>query len=249
MSTWVRIGVAVVMLVGSAGQVLGQPRLDGHEPLLTQEAGSQPAVGEQISALPGEPIYSEFDYPAWSTVELSASLVHNEKIRFEKGERLYGYTAKDGLLFCSTKRVSNLSGESFYVCLADKKSKGEFDSFAVARESGGQVLYRWLKSLALTPSVPYSPTLDPAIAQVGAGDRGKSFRREVLYQGAAARVLRLLYREYVNDLARPAFSQELSFDLAESGPTVVVVKNARFEVLEAGNEGATVRVVKGFSGN
>lgn len=62
-----------------------------------------------------------------------------------------------------------------------------------------------------------------------------SFRYEILYQGAAAGVLRLLYREYFADLARPAFSQELVYDLAEGYPLEVVFKELDITVLEAGN--------------
>ncbi len=57
--------------------------------------------------------------------------------------------------------------------------------------------------------------------------------------------MRLLYREFVNDMAREAFSQELTFDLA-AGPMMVSVKGARIEVIKAGNEGIEYRVLQGF---
>ena len=38
------------------------------------------------------------------------------------------------------------------------------------------------------------------------------FRYELLYQGVANGVVRLLYREFVDDMARPSFSQELTFE-------------------------------------
>jgi hypothetical protein len=48
----------------------------------------------------------------------------------------------------------------------------------------------------------------------------KTFRRELVYSGKSGSTLRVTYREYVNDLARPAFYQELSYDLNESSEIV-----------------------------
>ena len=59
-------------------------------------------------------------------------------------------------------------------------------------------------------------------------------------------MLRLLYREFVNNLVRPVFDQELTYDLEGGGPLSVAVKSARFEVLEAGNAGIRYRVLHGF---
>jgi hypothetical protein len=42
-----------------------------------------------------------------------------------------------------------------------------------------------------------------------------------------------LYREYARDTARPAFSQEVEYDLSEGN--VIGFKGARVEVLEATN--------------
>jgi hypothetical protein len=79
------------------------------------------------------------------------------------------------------------------------------------------------------------------------GEAPTGFKRELVYQGAAGGTLRLLYREYVNDLARPAFSQEATYDLSRSGPTLATFKGAQIEVLEAGNAGIRYRVLRGFT--
>lgn len=238
--------IIAVLVLASALPAAAQPLIARHTPLYTREAGKKPAAGETATALPGEPIYAEFDYPAWSVVDLPAALAHNPKIFLEKGERLYGYRTEDGLVFCSERKVNNLSGEPFFLCLADRRSQGEFDSFVLVGVLNSRLLYRWFKPLDLPAPVPYAPKVVPLSNKAGEAIGDTYLKREVLYEGAAARVLRLHYREFVNDMARPAFSQELAFDLAASGPTIAVVKGARFEVLEAGNEGATVRVVKGF---
>lgn len=72
-----------------------------------------------------------------------------------------------------------------------------------------------------------------------------NLRQELLYQGRIGNELRLVYREYVNDLARPAFSQDLTFDLAAG--KVVGAKGARLEVENASNVDITYRVLSTFS--
>jgi hypothetical protein len=62
------------------------------------------------------------------------------------------------------------------------------------------------------------------------------FRTELLFLGLAKGVLRMQYREFQNDLARPAFSQELTYEI-ESFPATLYFQNLRLEVAEAGNHG------------
>ena len=68
-----------------------------------------------------------------------------------------------------------------------------------------------------------------------------SFREALIYTGRAGNTLRLSYREYRKDLARPAFFQELTYDLDRSSH--VVFRNYRIEVLEANNEVIRFRVL------
>jgi len=57
-------------------------------------------------------------------------------------------------------------------------------------------------------------------------------------------VVTILYREFLGNLARPAFSQELHFDLSEGNE--IGYKGARFKILKANNLGITYLVTKGL---
>lgn len=59
------------------------------------------------------------------------------------------------------------------------------------------------------------------------------FKRELIYSGMSGTSITITYREFMNDMARPAFTQELKYDLANSD--IVGYKSARFQVLEASN--------------
>lgn len=60
-----------------------------------------------------------------------------------------------------------------------------------------------------------------------------TFRRELVYTGRSGQSLSLMYREFSNDMARPAFSQVLQYDIG-SDP-VIGYQGARIRVLSADN--------------
>ncbi len=66
--------------------------------------------------------------------------------------------------------------------------------------------------------------------------------KQLVYTGGNKKAITLTYREFINDLARPAFSQELKYDISEDN--VIGFKGARFEVLGASNIEIKFKVLK-----
>jgi hypothetical protein len=60
-----------------------------------------------------------------------------------------------------------------------------------------------------------------------------SLRQELIYNGKTKDAIKLQYREFRNDMARPAFYQDLSYDLTES--KIIGFRGMMIEVLEATN--------------
>lgn len=89
---------------------------------------------------------------------------------------------------------------------------------------------------------PFAP-LDRPLFRRGTttGDQPGSFTGEIIYSGVTGNTLRATYREYVDNLARPAFAQELQYDLSQSKE--ITFRSVRIEVLEATNSGIRYRVV------
>ena len=71
-------------------------------------------------------------------------------------------------------------------------------------------------------------------------DENGAFRAEIIYSGIAGNTMRAVYREYVNDLARPAFTQELQYDLSQSKS--FNYKSVSVDVLNATNSYVEYRV-------
>lgn len=69
-----------------------------------------------------------------------------------------------------------------------------------------------------------------------------SFKKELVYTGISRNVVSILYREFKEDIARPAFSQDLKYDLSES--KIIGYRGARFEIIKATNQGLTYKTLK-----
>jgi hypothetical protein len=92
--------------------------------------------------------------------------------------------------------------------------------------------------VGFTPSNAIRPsrlTLDQPLfrRETDVGNQPGAFTAELIYSGLANNVVRAVYREYVDDLARPAFSQELQYDLAAD--RTIAYKSIRVRVIEATN--------------
>lgn len=99
----------------------------------------------------------------------------------------------------------------------------------------------WLAPNTITPlnDIHQGISFKPTISMQSTAD---SFKRELVYSGVSQNTISILYREFLNDMARPAFSQELKYDLSQG--RTIGYKGARFEVIKADNLGITYKVLK-----
>ncbi len=68
-----------------------------------------------------------------------------------------------------------------------------------------------------------------------------STKSELIYSGKAGSVIKVVYREYSNDYARPAFSQELQYDLSET--KTLKFRKTTIQVIAATNQEITFKVL------
>nr|WP_319393342.1 hypothetical protein [uncultured Desulfobacter sp.] len=60
-----------------------------------------------------------------------------------------------------------------------------------------------------------------------------SFKQEILYAGLSGDTLNMTYKEYKDDIARPAFFQNFTYDIKKSD--IIRYKNILIKILEASN--------------
>jgi hypothetical protein len=198
--------------------------------------GSEPKIAEQAEAPVGGVVYSQFKY--WSKVgyrvkgDLSVGIGLG-KVLMSNGDFILKAESDTETVFCSEKLayIDPLVGPYKTACFIDVNNDSSFD---IAKAAPGAI---WFKS-EIKPALPYekSELIIP---------NNDSFKYELLYQGTTKGSLKLSYREYINDFARPAFFQDVSYDL-ESSPTIVTFRTVRIEVLSADNNHIKYRVLSGF---
>ncbi|WP_394165095.1 hypothetical protein [Neptunomonas phycophila] len=72
-----------------------------------------------------------------------------------------------------------------------------------------------------------------------------SFMQTLIYSGKIGNRINIGYREFSNDIARAAYSNEVEYDLSVSN--IIGYKGARLEVIEANNEMIKYKVLKKFN--
>lgn len=71
------------------------------------------------------------------------------------------------------------------------------------------------------------------------------FKQEFIYNGKVGNGLKFIYREYADDTARPAFTQDLQYDLSESD--VIGFKGLRIKINNATNTKIEYIVLSNFN--
>jgi hypothetical protein len=80
--------------------------------------------------------------------------------------------------------------------------------------------------------LPDKKLFEKILVPVDAG-RMEGFKAELIYNGISKNTIKITYREYMNELARPAFYQELNYDLDKSN--LIQFKTLKIKVLHADN--------------
>lgn len=75
-------------------------------------------------------------------------------------------------------------------------------------------------------------------------ERGNSFQQTLIYSGRVGDKINIGYREFSNNSARPAFNNDVEYDLSISN--IIGYKGASIEVIKADNSSITYKLIKNF---
>ena len=104
-----------------------------------------------------------------------------------------------------------------------------------------QLIWGWQDAEWRSPPLKADYTVD----YCGLWSEG-DFRRDLVYSGVSQGTVLISYREFNDNLARPAFTQDVRYDLKDGAE--VGFRGARFEILKATNTAITYRVLKTLGG-
>ena len=231
MKTTITILTLAVVAGGCASVNVTQPSQ------LTEKVGQLPELNSPATVTVGSTMFSQYRYWSKTGYRLLAPLsvgLALGSIRTDAGDFVVPALAEGaGLFYCTEKAayVDPMLGPYKTACFLDKAGTGSFD---LVKAAPGLV---WFEKKLESP-IRY----EQSELQV---PRPDSKKFELLYQGLSTRTLRLSYREYMNDFARPAFFQDVSYEISEF-PAEVTFRTVRISVLSADNSGISYKVLSGF---
>ncbi|NUG50177.1 hypothetical protein [Acinetobacter lactucae] len=75
--------------------------------------------------------------------------------------------------------------------------------------------------------------------------RDNSFQQTLIYSGKVGNKINIGYREFTGNMARPAFNNDVEYDLSESKE--IGYKGALLQILDANNQSIKYKVLKNFN--
>lgn len=239
----ITVGLVAIVAAGCAHRKVPAPRVESNVPYSQifaerLEVVALPMLGNKAEVEVGQSMVStarRYTTPAILTsTEIVHELAQQRTITLPPGNYALAGENADGKFYRSIKdlkltswgNTSHVVGGVFVPAVAAKPASVYFFPKPYARSP---VMESHAGGIAFTPSV--AERWD-----------GESFRRELVYAGVSQNTISILYREFKDDMARPAFSQELKYDLSQGRS--IGYKGARFEIEKATNISITYRVVR-----
>lgn len=212
----ITIALSIILLSGCASSLsLVSPDRKTFTNYQIGEA-KQVAIGDPIIEVERASVLdayvAQFDYQTPS-IGLQAA----EQILIKKGDR-----------FTAVAKVSRSVDE-----LLIRQEGPEKKSIFISILKDGTIKQGWILGNGISP-VQGSWTKEQLFVKSDIPSRGdQSFKAQLIYSGISGNTLKASYREFSDDYARPAFSQELQYSLDES--RTIAYKSIRIEVLKATN--------------
>jgi hypothetical protein len=222
-----RIAAAAVLAASVAGAAIAQT---AH-----REVGQKPEAGVDSVVTIGSPLLKRYNMIVVPGVilerDVDVDLGMQGDVRISAGSPMKAETdTPKKLRVCTVAKdtYTNMMNQTGGACLTDRDRDGNFDSVSAQSIMGTTKL--------LKEPVPYTVTGVPE----GFGENNHQV--VLIYQGAAAGTLRLSYREFSNDMARPAFTEELSFPIEGTYPQTITWRDTRITLLGLGGDGLRYRI-------
>lgn len=212
-------------------------------PIGVKDVGEAPEVQRRNSVAVGEVVYETYNYEVQDGARLGEAVeidVLAAAATMAAGEFLPAFRTASHTLYCTrgpALRVTGAPHLQSVVCLADLNNDRKFDNWLAPT---GPPIRQDLAPLPGRKTVAF--TREKSSAPTSAG-----FRYELLYQGISGNVLNLLYREFNDDFARPAFQQSLNYTLATEGATDISFRSLRMRVWSADNNRIEYELLAGLA--
>jgi hypothetical protein len=183
-----------------------------------------PDIGVPAVASVGDTVYEKSHLiviPAYEINETFTGKNIFATVSIGPGDKFISIPTKAKLKACRSPSLTALAAKIYDACLYDDDGDGTFDRFGGNEVQGGKKLPH---PISYKPSEFIQPASD-------------SVKQVVIFLGSTKDTLRLSYREFVNDMARPAFTEEYTFPLSSEFPQPISFKGVKLTVAAIDGEG------------
>lgn len=198
-------------------------------------------IGQISKCYVGDPVISNISYKKQITESITSHLNFKASIDYMDIKKDFIYEVK-GRTFENSSH--------YFIHIFD--SNGNFRFLKISNDGNlvSKDLFDWYGNVVVNDyiSMPntkifevYSSPADKKTDSYSELYLDGSFKYSIYYNGKADGAIKLQYREYLNDMARIAFYQDLTYDLTES--KIIRFKNYRIEVIKATNEEIEYKVI------
>lgn len=235
------VAVFVLFLVGCASPI---KRLDETK---TQSV-DYPAIGQKTTTGLGERLVAKGVRTTGDAIEIL------KPTQFNKGEgessilTCAGTVAprsvfKSGTYESPSRRATCYGPVTFHITLADGGTNwncpGRMGVGDICKDEDGA----WFLAV-LSGQIELKQDYDHIREVRKLVEHEENFVQELLYNGRVGDHLKFIYREFTHNVARPAFTQEVQYDLSES--SIVGFKSLRLKVIQASNTQITYELIRSF---
>ena len=211
--------IAFVMLISGCASFTVQPNY-------FQSVG-ETDNGTALKAYVGDILYTKYDYESRDFVRLTFENSCGMGCTLVATDNMFLASTVNGKYgACGQAQTrAGMMGimQPINLCVVDENRDGIFEAWASSQVDG-----------KLKNSLPYQ-------FQTADSVRGK--KKELIYQGKQGDTLRFRYREYINDIVRPAFDQTVEYNLDTD--KVVTFRGMKILVDNADNQEIAYRIVSG----
>lgn len=194
-----------------------------------------PSIGKIASADVGDPMIKAQSFKHIRT------LYTDEPIRYDKGGKIKSIEVTPKYLL---KGVYSKGGGVFYdrycslsLCICIDTLTHEIKEIHNISSLTG------VGNIRSYPVVSDKPIylLEKEVTQIPIPD---GIKRHLIYNGKVGGMIKFTYREFYADIARPAFTQDIQYDLSESN--IIGFKGAQFEIINASNVKIDYKILSSF---
>lgn len=200
-----------------------------------KKIGSTPQLNIDTYADIGDSLYEEYDYvstPVANCVNAIDMSYYLGSINISTNAPLIKVIIGNETQYCSELKtyIDPLVGAFDYVCFKSDLNSHQFTDVRVPKIMLGS----WSK---LDRPIEYKELI--------LNTSTKGLKKELLYNGNYKGELKIQYREYLNDFARPAFYQDISYEL-QHGDNEVHIKGVKLLIYGQEKNKIHYKVLNGF---